>query len=55
MLRGFITTPGYNDELAAFLRDEIGSAAQPFLEETARDHPNAAIRSRAASELRRYR
>jgi serine/threonine-protein kinase len=55
VLRGFITTPGYNDELAAFLRDEIGGAAQPFLEETARDHPNAAIRSRAASELRRYR
>ena len=55
VLRGFITTPGYNDELAAFLRDDIGSAAQPFLEETARDHPNPAIRSRAANELRRYR
>jgi serine/threonine protein kinase len=54
VLRGFITTPSYNDELAAFLRDEIGSAAQPYLEETARDHPSAAIRSRAASELRRY-
>ena len=55
VLRGFITTPGYNEELAAFLRDEIGSAAQPFLEETARDHPSPAVRSRAASELRRYR
>ena len=55
VLRGFIMTPGYNDELASFLRDDIGSAAQPFLEETARDHPNAAIRSRAANELRRYR
>ncbi|HSS01558.1 MAG TPA: serine/threonine-protein kinase, partial [Kofleriaceae bacterium] len=55
VLRGFITTPGYNDELAAFLRDDIGAAAQPFLEETARDHPSAAIRSRAANELRRYR
>ena len=54
-LHGFITTPGYNDELAAFLRDDIGSAAQPFLEETARDHPNPAIRGRAANELRRYR
>jgi serine/threonine-protein kinase len=55
VLRGFITTPGYNDDLAAFLRDDIGSAAQPFLEETARDHPNPAIRSRAAGELRRFR
>jgi serine/threonine protein kinase len=55
VLRGFITTPGYNDDLAAFLRDDIGSAAQPFLEETARDHPSPAIRSRAAGELRRYR
>jgi eukaryotic-like serine/threonine-protein kinase len=55
VLRGFITTPGYNDELAGFLREDIGSAAQPLLEETARDHPNAAIRSRAAAELRRYR
>jgi serine/threonine-protein kinase len=55
VLRGFITTPSYNEDLAGFLRDEIGSAAQPFLEETARDHPSAAIRGRAASELRRYR
>jgi tetratricopeptide (TPR) repeat protein len=54
VLRGFIMTPSYNDELASFLRDDIGSAAQPFLEETARDHPNAAIRSRAANELHRY-
>ncbi|TMQ16031.1 MAG: serine/threonine protein kinase [Deltaproteobacteria bacterium] len=55
VLRGFITTPGYNDDLAGFLRDDIGSAAQPFLDETARDHPNPVIRSRAAAELRRYR
>ncbi|HEX3761436.1 MAG TPA: protein kinase [Kofleriaceae bacterium] len=54
VLRGFITTPSYNDDLASFLRDDIGSAAQPFLEETARDHPSAMIRSRAAAELRRY-
>jgi serine/threonine-protein kinase len=54
VLRGFITTPTYNDDLASFLRDDIGSAALPFLEETARDHPSAAIRSRAAAELRRY-
>jgi len=55
VLRGFITTPGYNDELAGFLREDIGSATQQLLEETARDHPNAAIRSRAAAALRRYR
>jgi serine/threonine-protein kinase len=54
VLRGFITTPSYHDDLASFLRDDIGSAAQPFLEETARDHPSAMIRSRAAAELRRY-
>jgi len=54
VLRGFITTPGYNEDLASFLRDDIGSAALPFLEETARAHPNPMIRSRAASELRRY-
>ncbi|HEU4726751.1 MAG TPA: hypothetical protein VFT22_02650, partial [Kofleriaceae bacterium] len=54
VLRGFIMTPGYNEEIASFLREEIGSAAEPFLEETARDHPNPAIRSRAANELHRY-
>ena len=54
VLRGFITTPSYNDDLASFLREDIGGAAQPLLEETARDHPTAAIRSRAAGELRRY-
>jgi serine/threonine-protein kinase len=55
VLRGFLITPSYNDDLASFLRDDIGAAAQPLLEETARDHPSAATRSRAASELRRYR
>ena len=55
VLRGFIMTPSYNDELASFLREDIGSATQPLLEETARDHPNPAIRSRAAGALRRYR
>jgi hypothetical protein len=54
VLRGFITTPSYNDDLAGFLRDDIGGAAQPFLEETARAHPSAMIRSRAATELKRY-
>jgi tetratricopeptide (TPR) repeat protein len=54
VLRGFLTTPSYNDDLASFLREDIGSAVQPMLEETVRDHPNAAIRTRAATELRRY-
>ncbi|MBA3465701.1 MAG: protein kinase [Deltaproteobacteria bacterium] len=55
VLKGFITTPSYNDELAAFLRNEIGEPAVSYLEETARDHPNATIRSRAKSELGRFR
>jgi serine/threonine protein kinase len=54
-LKGFITTPSYNDEIANFLRNDIGAVAQPFLEETSRDHPNAAVRARATAELRRYR
>jgi hypothetical protein len=54
VLRGFVMTPSYNEDLASFLHDDIGSAAQPMLEETARDHPSPAIRTRAANELRRY-
>jgi serine/threonine protein kinase len=54
VLRGFLSTPSYNDDLASFLRDDIGSAVEPLLEETSHDHPNAALRSRAAAELRRY-
>jgi len=54
VLKGFITTPTYNEELASFLRNDIGAPAKEFLEETARDHPNATKRARAASELERY-
>ena len=54
VLRGFNTTPRYNDDLADFLHDVIGPAAKPFLEETAAGHPNPTIRARAADELRRY-
>jgi tetratricopeptide (TPR) repeat protein len=54
VLRGFLTTPSYNDEIASFLHDDIGRAVQPMLEETVRDHPSAVVRSRAANELRRY-
>jgi hypothetical protein len=54
VLKGFNTTPRYDSALASFLRDTIGEAAKPFLEETAAGHPNPGIRARAASELRRY-
>ena len=55
VLRGFITTPRYDAELAAFLHDVVGPPAAPLLEETAKGHPNATVRSRAAAELKRYR
>jgi tetratricopeptide (TPR) repeat protein len=55
VLRGFITTPRTEDALADFLHQDIGAEAKPFLEETAAGHPNATVRARAASELRRYR
>jgi tRNA A-37 threonylcarbamoyl transferase component Bud32 len=54
VLRGFITTPSYDAEIAAFLRDQIGAPAAAFLDETARTHPSASIRARAAAELRHY-
>lgn len=54
VLRGFITTPSYNAELAQFLRETIGAGAKPYLEETARTNPNATVRARAAAELKRY-
>ena len=56
VLRGFNVTPrGVADVLAAFLREDIGDAAKPYLQETAADHPNPTIRARAAAELKRYR
>jgi eukaryotic-like serine/threonine-protein kinase len=54
VVRGFNTTASYDWTLARFLRDDIGPAAKPFLEETARTHPNAIVRKRAAAELKRY-
>ena len=53
VLKGFITTPTYNEELSSFLRDDIGEPAKVFLEETSRDHPNASKRARATRELKR--
>ncbi len=54
VLKGFITTPAYNEELSSFLRDDIGEPAKVFLEETSRGHPNAQKRARAIQELKRY-
>jgi serine/threonine-protein kinase len=53
-LRGFITTPGVEAQLESFLREDIGEPAIPYLEETARDHPNPTIRARATNELKRF-
>ncbi len=55
VLRGFITTPYVDDRIETFLREDIGTAAVPYLEETERDHPNPTIRQRAAAELRRIK
>jgi serine/threonine protein kinase len=54
VLKAFNTTPRYDAQVAGFLRDVIGAGAKPYLEETAQGHPNASIRARAESELRRY-
>jgi serine/threonine-protein kinase len=52
VLRGFTTTPEYDDRLGSLLV-EIGAPAAPLLEEISRTHPNPAVRARAAAELRR--
>ncbi|HET9987502.1 MAG TPA: serine/threonine-protein kinase [Kofleriaceae bacterium] len=52
VIRGFSMTPSYDDRLGAFLA-ELGAAAQPALDETARTHPNPQVRARAAAQLRR--
>jgi serine/threonine-protein kinase len=54
-LRGFNTTPDVDDRIEAFLREDIRDAAKPYLEETAKSHPNKQIRARAQAELRRFR
>jgi hypothetical protein len=53
VLKGFITTPDVDDRLEGFLREDLGDAARPYLEETAKTHPNKQTRARAAAELRR--
>jgi hypothetical protein len=54
VLRAYITTPAAEAGLSAFLHDDIGDAAKPYLEETAADHPNPTVRARASAELKRY-
>jgi serine/threonine-protein kinase len=54
VLRGFILASDFEPQ-ATFLHDEIGAAAEPYLNETSRTHPAAKIRARATAELQRYR
>jgi serine/threonine-protein kinase len=54
VLKGFNTTASYDSTLARFLRVDIGAAAKPYMEDTAKAHPNPIVRKRAASELKRY-
>lgn len=54
LLRGFNAKASYDGTIARFLREDIGAAARPYLEETASSHPNPIVRKRAASELKRY-
>ncbi|HEY1549955.1 MAG TPA: serine/threonine-protein kinase [Kofleriaceae bacterium] len=53
-VRAFLTTPGDEPQLAELLDKDIGGAAKPMLEDTARSNPNAALRARAAAELKRF-
>ncbi len=53
VLRAFIASGDYREDLATFLRVDIGPPAREYLEETARDHPRAATRARAQAELDR--
>ncbi len=54
LLRGFNAKASYDATIARFLREDIGAAAKPYLQETATTHPNPIVRKRAAAELRRY-
>ncbi len=54
VVKGFATTPTYNADIARFLRDEIGSPAEAYLDEVANTHENASVRKRAVDELKKY-
>jgi eukaryotic-like serine/threonine-protein kinase len=47
VLRAFLLAPEYRDSMAAFLRDDIGAPAAPYLEEAAREHSDPRRRERA--------
>jgi hypothetical protein len=53
-VRAFNTTAAYDWALAGFLRNDIGKAAKPSLEDVAKNHRNPIVRARATAELRRY-
>jgi eukaryotic-like serine/threonine-protein kinase len=52
-VRAFLTTPSDEPQLAELLDKDIGGPAKPLLEDTAKSNPNAALRARAAAELKR--
>ena len=54
IVKGFATTPTYNNDIAKFLRDEIGSPAEAYLDEVANTHETPSVRKRAVDELRKY-
>ncbi len=54
VLRGFLITPRTESNLAAFLV-ELGPDARPLVEDAAQNHPNRALRDRAAALLKRFR
>ncbi|HUJ62804.1 MAG TPA: serine/threonine-protein kinase [Kofleriaceae bacterium] len=53
-VRGFATTPSYDDRLGAFLL-YLGAPAAPYLDELAREAGNPEIRARAAAMARKLR
>jgi hypothetical protein len=54
VLKGFNTTKARDATLAKFLREDVGEAAKPYLEDTAKSHPNPIVRTRAKKELERF-
>jgi tRNA A-37 threonylcarbamoyl transferase component Bud32 len=54
-VRAFSATASYDWSLAGFLRNDIGDAARPYLEEAATQHKNPVVRNRAKAELAKLR
>ena len=53
-VKGFLTTPRYDDRLGRFVL-ELGPSTVPTLEEAARSHPSPETRKRAENMLRRIK